>query len=423
MTRDQQGTPGIRGRFTVRSSIAAAAAALVALAVPYAPDSAAQSQDPIKIGMVLAKQGPFALYGSTSAQGAQFAAEEAGMKALGRKIEIIWYDEANPNDAQQNFTKLAQQDKVVAIIGGSNSATALASSAAAKREKVPLVLTAGSAKELTGEKCNRYTYRTSYSLPVANKAIGTYILSLGKKFYFLVANYSFGQDTYALLNPFLQQNGGTTVGKDDIPVGTTDYSSFILKIRQANPDVIVAGLGGADYTNFLKQFAEFGLSSKIKVANPFASDDYIWGLNAEAAKGLYTKVWHYENTDNFPRENAFAAAWKKKFNKPASVEAWQGWIGMNMVLSAIEKAGKAEPRAIAQALESVQLDMGQGKKYSYRTWDHQLLKPVPIIGAHAPKGGDKWKMMEVLANIPGKSSELEAFYGSKEEVGCKMDEF
>ncbi|MES2481314.1 MAG: ABC transporter substrate-binding protein [Pseudomonadota bacterium] len=399
------------------------ALAATGLLAGLAMQPAFAQQDSVKIGLVLAKQGPFAVYGSTAAQGAQFAAEEKGMKALGRKLDVIWLDEANPNDAQQNMTKLVQQEKVSAIIGGSNSATALALTATAKREKVPVVLTAGSAKEITGAQCNRYTYRISYSLPVANKALGTYFLSQGKRWYFLVANYSFGQDTYALLNPFLTQNGGTAAGKDDIPMGTTDYSSFILKVRQANPDVVVAGLGGADYTNFLKQFAEYGLASKIPVANPFASDDYIWGLSPEAAVGLYSKVWHYDNPANLPREKEFAAAWQKKFNKPASTEAWQGWMTMNFVLAAIEKAGKSDPKSIAQALETVSLPMGGGQSYSFRTWDHQMLKPVPIAKAHAPQGGDKWKMMTAVANIPQQAKDLDAFYGSKEEIGCKMDDF
>lgn len=388
-----------------------------------AAQSAYAQQEAVKIGLVLAKQGPFAIYGSTAAQGAQFAAEEKGMKIQGRKLELIWLDEANPNDAQQNMTKLVQQEKVSAIIGGSNSATAAALSATAKREKVPVVLTAGSAKEITGAQCNRYTYRISHSLPVANKAIGTYFLSQGKKWYFLVANYSYGQETYALLNPFLAQNGGTVAGKDDIPLGTTDYSSFILKVRQANPDVVVAGLGGADHTNFLKQFAEYGLASKIPVANPFASDDYIWGLSPEAAVGTYTKVWHYDNPANLPREKEFAAAWQKKYNKPASNEAWQGWMTMNFVMAAAEKAGKTDPKSIAQALETVKLDMGGGQSYAFRNWDHQMLKPVPIIKAHAAPANDKWKMMDVVANIPAKPADLEALYGSKAEVGCVMDDF
>lgn len=398
------------------------AGALLAIELPQVARGQS-SQQPIKIGLVLAKQGPFAIYGSTSAQGAQFAAEEQGMKVLGRKVEILWYDEANPNDAQQNMTKLAQQDKAVAVVGGSNSATALAMSAVAKREKIPLVLTAGSAKELTGEKCNRYTFRSSYSLPVANKALGTYILSQGKRWYFVVANYSFGQDTYALLNAFLAQNGGTVAGKDDIPVGTTDFSSFILKIRQASPDVVVAGLGGADYTNFLKQFAEYGLGSKVQVANPFASDDYIWAMSQQAALGLYTKVWHYANKANAPRENQFAAAWMKKYNRPASVEAWEGWVSMHMLLAAIDKAGSTDGRSIASALEAVKMEMGDGKEYSYRPWDHQLLKQVPIVKAHAAPANDKWDMMEVVANLPDSAAMLDAFYGNKEEVGCKMDDF
>jgi branched-chain amino acid transport system substrate-binding protein len=381
------------------------------------------SSDPIKIGIVAAKQGPWTIYGTTQAHGIQFALEQAGSKALGRDVQVIWYDEADPNDARQNMTKLVEQDKVAAVLGGSNSATALAMSALAKQEKIPFILGAGSAKELTGTLCNRYTFRSSFSLPVANRALGSYILELGKKWYFLAANYSFGQDTYALLKPYLLAHGGTEAGHDDIPLGTSDFSSFILKIRQANPDVIVAGVGGADFTNFLKQFADYGLSDTIRVANPFVSDDYIWALSPEAATGLYTEVWHYDDPTNTPDEKAFVDAWMKKYAKPPTSESWEGWISMRMLLAAIKQAGATDSRSIVSALETIKVDSGGEIPYYYRKWDHQMLKRVPIVKAHAPPADDKWKMLDVVADLPKSIEELDAYYGDQKEVGCQMEDF
>lgn len=378
---------------------------------------------PIKIGVVYAKQGPFAVFGSNAALGVQYAAEQKGMKVLGRDVQIIWYDEADPNDAQQNMTKLIQQDKVVGIIGCSNSATALAMSDVANREKIPLICGAGSARELTGPKCNRYTFRSSFSGAVANKALGSYILSQGTNWYFLVANYTFGQDTYSQLKPILDEAGGTELGRDDIPLGTTDYSSFILKIRQANPEVVVAGLGGADYTNFLKQFAEYGLADKIKVANPFASDDYIWSLSPEAAIGIYTKSWHYDNVVNTPDEIALAEAWMEKHDRPASKDVWEGWISMRMLLEAIEAGQSTDAKSIVTQLETLKVDSGGPIPYYFRDWDHQMIKQVPVIAAHAAPAEDKWDMIDVLDNIPQDPAELDAFYGDKEWVGCEMGDF
>ncbi|MGE0232159.1 MAG: ABC transporter substrate-binding protein [Flavobacteriaceae bacterium] len=400
---------------------AAGVAALIATGlVAFAGQAAAQG-DPIKIGLVYAKQGPFALFGNSQAEGAKFAAQQAGMKVMGRPIEVIWYDEADPNDAQQNFTKLVEQDGVVAVIGGTNSATALALSATAGRLKTPLVLGAGSATDITGSKCNRYTFRSSYSLTVANKAIGEYIYGLGKKWYFVVAGYAFGQSTYKELKAFYESKGGGESNVDEIPLGTTDYSSYLLKLRQAQPDVVVAALGGGDFTNFLKQFSEAGFCDSMKVANPFASDDYLWSLTPDAQIGLYTKVWHYDDETNPPEDVAFAKAWQEKYNKPASVEAWEGWISMRAILQAIEKSGSTEPRAIVTGIE--QNTVGG---YDYRDWDHQLIKTVPIMEAHPAPANDKWDVMDVVAHVPAGTanmSDVERFYGDKASVGCVMGDF
>ena len=87
-----------------------------------------------------------------------------------------------------------------------------------------------------------------------------------KKWYLLTASYAFGQDIKRAFTDYITANGGTVVGADEVPVGTPDYSSFILKIRAAKPDVVIGGIAASDLTTFLKQWNELGMRGKI----PFA---------------------------------------------------------------------------------------------------------------------------------------------------------
>ncbi|WP_163616312.1 ABC transporter substrate-binding protein, partial [Klebsiella pneumoniae] len=83
------------------------------------------------------------------------------------------------------------------------------------------------------------------------------------------------------------------VGADEVPVNTPDYSSFILKIRQARPDAVIGGIAAGDLTTFLKQWNELGMKGRIPFAEIAIGDTDIWGVGAEAATGVFTKMWYY----------------------------------------------------------------------------------------------------------------------------------
>lgn len=397
-------------------------AAAIALAAPFvcAPFVAqAQSATAIRIGIVSAKQGVLAEPGVAAGNGAMLAAEQAGNRVLGRNLEVLWYDDANPQAAQQAITKLVDEDKAAAVVGGTNSASALAMAAVAKRAKVPLVVTAGAAREITGKDCNRYTFRTQLTVPVASRAITPLLFEKGKKWYFLTASYAFGQDISASMKTALDQAGGQAVGMDQVPQGTSDYSSFILKIRQAKPDVLVAGLGGNDLNNLMKQMAEYGLRGKVVLATPVVTDLAMWAIGPDAAAGVFAKQWQYNDPSNTDEEKRFVAAWKAKYDKPPAIEAWQGWVSMRMVLGAIEKARSTEGPAVVQSLETLRLP-GAGQDMYYREWDHQFIHSLLVVKGRAPVGKDKWDMLEVVQKVNTSRADADALYGTKAEVGCTL---
>src|SRR5258708_27477789 len=250
------------GRRFLPNSGAVVSGGALAWATPYIGTAAAD--EPLRIGMVLAKQGAFAQQGADLAAGVQIALKDAGNKALGRNIELTWLDESDPQGATQSITKLIQEQKVSVVVGGTSSANSLAMGAVAKRSRVPFISLNAAARELTGKACNRFTFRAPASVPVYARAMAPELLAVGKKWYFLIASFTFGDDVLATYGDIVKAAGGTIVGTDRVPVETTDISSYILKVRQAKPDLLVSGL--ANVGPILKQLEEFGMTGQIGVA-------------------------------------------------------------------------------------------------------------------------------------------------------------
>jgi branched-chain amino acid transport system substrate-binding protein len=396
--------------FNRRQIIQAAGGAAAALA---APALLAQSGGPIKLGSLLPRQGPFALQGEATTLGIRVALEQAGHTVMGRKIEWVAYDEPNPLGAQQNMQKLVQEDKVAAVIGGSNSATGLAIASVAAQQKMPTIISAALAKEITGKNCNRYVFRNNATPIVYARLLARQLLPVGKKWYFLVGNYAYGHEAYAMLKGELLAAGGQDVGMDAASVGTTDFSSIILKIRQAKPDVIALGIAGTDLTAFLKQYDEFGLRGKIALGSLTIADEEIWAQPNPS--GILGKYWHFNNPQNSPQEKAFNDAVVKATGKPASASCAQGWVCARMVMAAIEKEKSAEPAAIIRGLETVR---PAGVPGYFREWDHQFITRV-VFTQVKDQVTDKYDALRIIGK-PMTPAEMEPFYGTKEEVGCTL---
>ena len=397
-----------------RALLGAASLAAAPLAMPHI----ARAVDPIRIGLLLAKTGQIAPQTEYLAQGTYLALEERGNMINGQPAELVWLDEPSPQAATQNMVKLVQENKVCAILGGSLSSNALAEEAKAAELKIPFVCDNAAATEITGKNCNRYTFRLNTPVLVQSRMLAPYALSYGKKWYFITASFAFGQDILRSSRALLQAAGGTEVGSDEVPLNTPDFSSFILKIRQAQPDVVLGGLSAGDLSTFLKQWNELGMKGKIPVCEIAIGDTDIWSVGTEAATGTYTSLWWYDNPNNPPAEKAFAAAYQKKFNRPAADKAWMGWITAKSLFESIDLAKSTETMPIIEGLEAWKFTAGE-TSYSYRKWDHQMLLKNLVVKVkdHIP---DQWNYFDVKASLPENSADLEKVFGTQEEIGCKM---
>ena len=412
---------GIKRHMSRREALALAGRAAVGGAAALAAPSIlrAQTSDTVKIGLVFAKQGVWTAQGELLATGAEMALAQAGNTILGRKAEIVWYDEPSPQSAQQNLQKLVDSDKVIAVIGGTNSGTSLAMSSVANRNKVPYIAPNAAARNLTGADCNPYTFRVLTTTPVASAALAPALLDIGKRWYFMSADYAYGQDVYASMKTMLDEAGGTEIGYDKTPLGTIDFSAFILKIRQADPDVVVLGLPGGDLSNFLKQYKEMGMKGRIPVACPVIGDSDLWDLSPADATGFYGKPWHFSTPDNPEADKAFTREYMSKHDgKPPADKVWLGWFSMRALLAGLDVAKSFKGADIVGGLEEARISDGTVPAY-FRSWDHQMLRRCMVFKVKDDIT-DKWDWLDLVAQEPKDARGLDRLFGSPEQIGCKM---
>lgn len=398
---------------------ASAAAGLVPLALPAIGNAA--SAGPLKVGVLLPKAGTYAVQGEIGHNGAEIAIADAGGHINGRPVELVWLDESSPQNTQQNMHKLIEENGVVAIQGGVSSGDVLAAMPVAERARKLFIATGPNATEITGKDCKRFTFRVDLPNRVTVKAVYPYLSKYGKNWYFVSASYAWGIDAYQQMKAVLLQNGGKVVGADQAPLGTTDFSSYILKIRQASPNVVFCGLGGSDLTNFLKQFHEVGLSGKVQVSAPIVNDSDFWAAGPEVATGTYPKLWNYTGSQLTDSGKKFVKNYQAKFGGPPEVEGWQDWFGCTAILTALRETKSTDGEKLVEFLENHKFDGYKDMPIWFRSWDHQLIQPILIakVRQHIP---DKYNYFEILGEEPKSEKDLDAYFGSEAEVGCKLSQ-
>jgi len=410
-----------RRQFLKTAGLATVAAGAAPLSFP----ALVRAEEPIRIGQIVPFTGFLGAIGEYGKQGATLAVEELNNKGgvLGRKVELITEDEANPGVAVQKARKLIEKDNVVAIEGLVSSASCLAAGDEVERAKVLMINAGANSDEIRSKRCHRYVFCTEGCNTQYVSAIGTWLIKERKisRWYFLTSDYAFGHDLLRVARGLLQANKGTEVGSDLAPTGTTDFSQYITKMKAAKPDLVFHNLAGADVTNFLKQYAEAGMS--IEVAGGVIDSAYAWPVG-ESLRGHFPILWwHGLNT---PASQAWAARYIKRWGRPPDNQAYGDYVAVHAIAQAIEKAKSTDSTKLVQALEGHTLtsamDGLKGRPLTFRAWDHQLLQPLYVVGVKdKSKWKDKWDIFEIVSEVPGRNDSLEAIAIPKAESQCQLE--
>jgi branched-chain amino acid transport system substrate-binding protein len=272
--------------------------------------------DKVVIGDIDDMSGPYAdVIGPAGVEMIKMAIADFGGSALGQPITILTFDHQNkPDLGAQKLREWADTDGMTMLLGGSNSGVSLAMSAAAKEKKVPFFAIAGAAASLTGKDCTPYTIHYGYdTTALANGTAKTLLERGGKSWFFLTADYAFGKQLEAGATEVVKAGGGTVVGDVRVPLGTSDFSSYLLQAQGSGAQVLGLANAGADTSNSMKAASEFGLTKTMTPAAllVFISDVHAMGL--DIAQGLVLTTAWYWNMNDTTREFAkrFYAITKK----------------------------------------------------------------------------------------------------------------
>jgi branched-chain amino acid transport system substrate-binding protein len=398
---------------------AAVAVSAAQLAGPFV--ITARAADTVKIGLDNPLTGTYAAVGKNELFGCQLAIDQINKKGgiLGREAELLVEDSTSGDagTAVQKARKLIERDKVNFLLGNVNSALALAMAQVSSEKSILHVVPGGHTDAITGATCHWNVFRVCNTTQMeANAVAGTLIKTAGKKWYYITPDYAFGHTLQAGLEKACTRLGGSKVGADLTPLGTTDFSSYLIKAQSASPDIIIFLVQGDDMINALKQAVQFGLDKKVHLAGAQQELEPLEGLPPEARIGTWVFEWYW-NQPNVPHVAQFVADIKKLTGRVPTARTWFGFASTWTCALAANNAKSLDAVKMAKALQGFKLPPEVGlmpDQPYFRAGQNQLI-PNLFVGHAQAQGSAPDDLFKVTEVIKGADAA-----GPVEESGCKM---
>jgi branched-chain amino acid transport system substrate-binding protein len=354
-----------------------AAAVALSLALPMA----ASAQN-IVIGASVPDTGPAAAPATWQRWGYQIALDEANAAGgvLGKKVELLAYDNrCNPSEAVNVANKLIEA-KVVAIVGAHCSSATLATMPLIAAAKIPLVDGIASSPKITdlsGVGGNEWTFRINPSDDDMMEALGIYLgqSSKLKRIAVLAEDSDFGRGGATAFATVAKKYGLEVISTDFHPQNYPDFTSLLTRIQQSKPDAIAIFQLAGDQLNFLRNAMQLGV--KIPYIGRFdPGGNNLQIIQAGGMEGSIT-AWTYSYLVDTPSNKAFAAEVEKRHKTTPVLQTWAGYDAMRLVLKAIKESGSTDPTAIRDAIKKIEFTNVMGAPVKFD--DHNQAGKVVLI--------------------------------------------
>ncbi|HEX4333129.1 MAG TPA: ABC transporter substrate-binding protein [Usitatibacter sp.] len=291
--------------FKMKTLVAAAALALAGAA------QAQISGNVVKIGVLNDQSGLYAdLGGQGSVIAAKMAVEDFKAKEKGLNVEVIFADHQNkPDVGTQIASRWYDTEGVDAIVDVPTSSVALAVNEVARQKNKVFIDSGAATSDLTGSKCSPNTVHWTYDTWMLANGTGKAIVKTGgDTWFFITADYAFGAALERDTTAVIVKNGGKVVGGVKVPLGTQDFSSFLLQAQASKAKIIGLANAGGDTINSIKQASEFGIvkgGQNLAGLLVFLTD--VHGIGLDKAQGLIlTETFYWDMNDQ-------TRAWTKRF--------------------------------------------------------------------------------------------------------------
>ncbi len=374
-----------------------AAAALCAL---LAAGAAQAASDKVVIGDIDDMSGPYAdIIGAGGIEAIKMAIADFGGTVLGKPIDILTADHQNkPDIGQQKFREWADTDGLTMQLGGSNTGVSLAIASADKEKHIPFFAIGAAGASLTGKDCNAYTIHYGYdTTALANGTAKTILSQGGKTWFFLTADYAFGTQLENGAANVVKANGGKVLGDVRVPLGTSDFASYLLQAQGSGAQVLGLANAGTDTSNSMKAAAEFGLTKTMRPAAllVFLTDVHAMGL--DIAQGLVlTTAWYWDLDD---RTRAFAKRFYEKVKKEPTFPQAAFYSATLTYLNAVKAAGTTDADKVMDELHKTKINDAFVQNATIRAdglLDHDMYVMQVKTPSESKGAWDYYKLIKTL---------------------------
>jgi urea transport system substrate-binding protein len=279
---------------------------------------------------------------------------------MGKQIEVVVEDGASdwPTFAEK-ARKLIQNDKVAVVFGGWTSASRKAMLPVFEANNGLLFYPV----QYEGLETSPNIFYTGATTNQQIVPAVEYLIEQGKeKFYLLGSDYVFPRTSNLIINKQLAAAGLEAVGEEYTPLGHTEYSTVIAKIKSAQPDVVFNTLNGDSNVAFFKQLKDGGITpEELPVISVSVAEEEITGIGAENIAG-HLVAWNYFQTTDTPENQEFVTKFKEKYgdNRVTDDPIEAGYFGVYLWSKAVEKAGSTDVAAVKQAAKGLEFDAPGG---------------------------------------------------------------
>jgi branched-chain amino acid transport system substrate-binding protein len=321
----------------LRLLMTALGAAALAVAVP------AGAQETVRIGVIMPYSGQFADTATQMDNAIKLYVKQKGDKVAGRKLELIRKDTGGmaPDVAKRLAQELVTRDKVDILAGFILTPNAMAAAdVSAEAKKFMVVMNAATSVIITKSP---YMVRTSLTIPQLQDPFGTWAYKSGiRKIYSMVSDFGPGRDAEAAFQRAFKAAGGEIVGSVRFPVANPDFSAFVQRAKDVNPESIFIWVpGGTQPAAIAKALAERGIDPKKTriLGQGELTEDEARKSMGDAGLGIIT-AYHYDWTHDSATNKAFVAAFKAEYGgRNPNIYSIGGWDGIHLIYEALKKTG------------------------------------------------------------------------------------
>lgn len=315
------------------------------LALAAAPAAAA---DKVKVGFIATFSGPVGLLGQHSFDGFVLGVEHVGGKLGGLPTEIVKDDDQlKPDVGLQVAKKLLERDRVDFVVGTIFSNVMMAIYKPIVDSRTFLISQNAGPSPIAGAQCSPFFFSASWQNDGSHEAMGKHVQDKGyKRVYLMAPNYQAGKDSLA---GFKRYYKGEVAGEVYTTLNQPDYSAELAQLRAAKPDAVFVFYPGGMGVNFVKQYAQAGLTQEVPLFTAFTVDETTLKAQGDAAVGVYGAGFWTADLDN-PVSKRFVADFEKKYGYPPALFAAQGYDAALLLDHAIRAVkGKLEDKEALRA--------------------------------------------------------------------------